>query len=89
MAENTPEPIQKKIEKIEVEKPIAEQTFLGNDVFKTIKEKYMRDSMQYSRDENIGMSSMSEISQSVIHNKETKLGIMQQSLKSSYGSLEF
>ena len=68
MAENTPEPLQKKIEKIEEEKPMAEQTFLGNDVFKTIKDKYMRDSMQYSKsDKNeLGMNSMSEISQSII-----------------------
>jgi hypothetical protein len=51
----------------------------------------MRDSMQYSKSDKIdlGMNSMSEISQSIIQNKETKFGIMQQSLKSSYNSMDF
>lgn len=48
----------------------------------------MRDSVQYSNDEfghklsneyqeSLGMSSVSQITKQVVHNKETKLGIMQ------------
>lgn len=77
MAEKPPESPPKKVAKvIEDPKPQADQTFLSNDVFKTIKEKYMRDSMQYTKDDPVGMGSMSDISQSIIHNKETKLGII-------------
>jgi len=95
-----------------------DQTFLNNDVFNQIKQKYLRDSVQYSQassssfgNENfianfrasrnfgesqgagtgnrlevpLGMQSISQISQSVIQNKESRLGIIQQSLKSSDG----
>jgi hypothetical protein len=70
--------------------PEVEQTFLGNDIFKQIKEKYMRDSVHYAKEdfEDYGMHSMSEISQGIIQNKEAKLGIMQQSLRSSQGSMD-
>jgi preprotein translocase subunit SecB len=39
--EKMADPVTPKVE----EKPDVEQTFLSNDVFKTIKEKYMRDSV--------------------------------------------
>jgi len=61
-----------------------DQTFLGGDVFKNIKEKYMRDSQQYeslNASDNKSLESilhsMSDLSRSLIHNKEAKLGILQ------------
>lgn len=85
------------------EKPEVEATFLHNDVFKQIKDKYLRDSQQYisgefnrsqeshslfGRGNETGIMSMSQVSQGMIHNSETRLGILKTSIEDHFPDID-
>lgn len=63
-------------------------TFLNNDMFQSIKNKYLKDSIQYSQVSNDSLLSsakkevnlLSEDSRLLMHNREVKVGLLQSSL---------